>query len=425
MPNLSEPDDLGQLRASWPQAVSSLSSPEFRLLLLGQAVALQGTWIQSTAQRWLVLELSNSPLVLGIFGAVAALPLLLFSFWGGWLADRLKRTTVLITAQTIILLQAVIFGFLVQKRLITVEEAAALAFVLGTGMAFEVPARQALVFDLVGRWKITNALALHSTAFNTARFAGPAIAGLLMDAGLLYLCFYLKAASAAIILLVLFILRLAGKADENAKSHAGAQTRFGQTLKEMFVFLRDNRLVRTILLVVVAFSICLLPYTVLLPSFGRDLLGLGAREYGFLCAANGLGALTGALFVAALGHKGDRRTWWKTGIVLFPIFILGFSATTTYVQACLLLFGAGFTMVITNTSIITLLQLSARDSQRGKVMGLFTMSFMGLFPLGSLLQGAMGQVEGVRTTIAIMSMVALMIVFRALFVLSRHDHIRE
>ncbi len=189
----------------------------------------------------------------------------------------------------------------------------------------------------------------------------------------------------------------------------------------MLVFIKNNHLVRIILAVVVAFSICLLPYTVLLPSFGRDLLGLGAREYGFLCAANGLGALVGAIFVALFGHKGDRRIWWKAGIMLFPLFILGFSATKTYLQACVLLLGAGLTMVITNTSIITLLQLSAKDSQRGKVMGIFTTSFMGLFPFGSLLQGSMAQVIGVRETLAIMAVLALSVVLWALYILRCKD----
>ncbi len=177
-----------------------------------------------------MLELSNSPFILGIFGAVAGLPILLFSYWGGWLADRLKRTTVLIAAQCLILIQATIFGYLDQTGLINVTEAAILAFALGTGMAFEVPARQALVFDLVGRQNITNALALHSTAFNTARFAGPAIAGFLMDMGLLYLCFYIKAMSAAVILCVLLILRLTGQTTESAKHYCQAQGTFGQNL---------------------------------------------------------------------------------------------------------------------------------------------------------------------------------------------------
>ncbi len=396
--------------AAWPSALSSLSSPGFRFLLLGQAVALQGTWIQGTAQRWLVLELSNSPWILGLFGAVAGLPILLFSYWGGWLADKFRRTTVLIAAQSLIFLQALLFGYLVQAGLINVIEATALAFALGTGMAFEVPARQALVFDLVGRRNITNALALHSTAFNTARFAGPAIAGILMDLGLLCVCFYLKALSALVILGILLVLRHTERNEAEAikPSHSG-KTGFWENLTDVLGFVKGHHLVRTILCVVVAFSICLLPYTILLPSFGRDLLGLGAREYGFLCAANGLGALTGAIFVALFSHRGDRRTWWRVGTILFPLFILAFSQARTYLLACLFLWAAGLTMVITVTSVISLLQLSARDSQRGKVMGLFTTSFMGLFPVGSLLQGALAQTLGVRVTLSMMAITALFV----------------
>ncbi len=319
---------------------------------------------------------------------------------------------MLYMAQGLIVIQAILFGLLVHTGIINVAEATILAFALGTGMAFEVPARQALVFDLVGRENITNALALHSTAFNTARFAGPAIAGLLMDAGLLFACFFLKAASSLFILVILIILKGhflgPGTSYRSSQIAKNQQKGFKHTLVEALVFAKQDPTLRWVLVVVLFFGVCLLPYTILLPSFGRDLLGLGAREYGFLCAANGLGALVGALFVATFGHKGQRRTWWRVGILCFPVCILLFSQSRSYLQGCITLFAAGLSMVIANTSSISLLQLCAKDSLRGRIMGLFTTSFMGLFPAGSLIQGTMGQWIGVRTTLFVMALIALL-----------------
>ncbi len=392
-----------------PKALSALESPGFGLLLLGQAISLQGTWIQSTAQRWLVLELSDAPWILGLFGAVAGLPMLVLPYWAGWLSDRMDRMIILVSAQLVILIQAALFGFLVQSDLINIYYACFLAFAMGSGMAFEVPSRQALVFELVGASNITNALALHSTVFNLARFAGPAVAGVLMHAGMLAACFYLKALTALAIILVLLVLRK--KLHETARTAKRSESRSPyQAFKELIFFAKTHAMVGQILFTIIMFSILLLPYTILLPPFGRDILGLGAKEYGFLCAANGLGALLGAMFVAVFGHLGRREAWWRVGILCFPFSITILSVVNTYAVALIVLVISGFAMVITNTSAISLLQLSAKEGVRGQLMGLFTMSFMGLFPAGSLFQGTLAQFVGVRLTLFVTSLVALAVV---------------
>ncbi len=395
---------------SWPKAFNALLHPGFRLLLLGQAVSLQGTWVQGTAQRWLVLELSDSPWMVGLLGAVSGLPILFFSFWGGMLADRYPRITVLITAHAFILLQAVLLGFFVQTGVVEIVHVLLLAFVLGTSMAVEVPARQALVFDLVGREHITNALALHSTAFNLARFAGPAIAGWLMAVGSMAGCFYFKAVSALIVILVLLLIRKTNPSSRPASVGKVARPDIRSAIKDVYCFAHGNRIVWSVLIIIMTFGICLLPYSILLPSLGRDVLGLGAKEYGYLCSSNGLGALIGAVFVAFFGHKGMRETWWWWGAFLFPLSLILLGFSNDYYQAMVILCLSGFTMVITSTSAISLLQLEADDSLRGQTMGLFTTSFMGLFPFGSLVQGAAAQFYGIRPTLLISSSVAILVV---------------
>ncbi len=393
-----------------PRALAALAHRGFPLLLAGQVAALLGTWIQGTAQRWLILELTDSPLAVGLLGAVAGLPIFLFAFWGGWLADRLPRITFLRGIHTIVLVQSVVFGLLVQYDLINVYEILLLAFMLGAGMAFEVPARQSLVFDLVGRKDITNALALHSTTFNLARFSGPAMAGVLMGAGLLYACFYIKALSCVVVILMLSAIGRVLPGMNTPPTGSAGRKNFISSIKEVFSFSHTHSMVGPLMLIVVLFSILLLPYSILLPSLGRDILGLGAREYGFLCAANGLGALLSAIFVAFFGHRGKRETWWWTGAVLFPVSLVFTGMASSYPQAMLLLFISGFVMVVTTTSAISLLQLNAPDHLRGQLMGMFTTSFMGLFPVGSLMQGSLAQYAGIRITITGTAFAALVAV---------------
>ncbi len=382
-----------------PKPLAALGHRGFPVLLAGQVAALLGTWIQATAQRWLILELTDSPLAVGVLGAVSGLPILLFAFWGGWLADRVPRITFLKGIHTIVLAQSVVFGMLVQYGLINVYEILALAFMLGLGMALEVPARQSVVFDLVGREDITNALALHSTTFNLARFSGPALAGILMGAGLLHACFYIKAVSCVLVIAALSAVARA-MPQINTLPSENRRKDFLGSIREVAGFAGNHRVVGPIIIIIILFSILLLPYTILLPSLGRDILGLGAREYGFLCAANGLGALTGAVFVATFGHRGERETWWWTGAVLFPLSLVFTGMAASYGQALFLLFISGIVMVITTTSIISLLQLNAPNHLRGQIMGMFTTCFMGLFPIGSLFQGTLAQYAGIRLTIS-------------------------
>ncbi len=396
-------------KKSLPKALSALTHAGFGLLLIGQALSLQGTWIQATAVRWLVLELWHSPFILGLLGAFRSLPMLLFSFWGGIIADRYPKLLVMIGAQCLIFFQAFLLGILLTTNHLTVTWVLLLIFLFGCGMAFEVPARQALFFELVGKEDITNALALHSSAFNLARFIGPAIAGLLMARGFMASCFYIKAASALVIIFILLLLtkRLKGVYKGNKNNQ---KTTPINAFKEAFLFVWQRPTMRMVLMMILCFSVLLLPYSVLLPAFGKRVLGLGAKKYGFLCAANGLGALLGAVSVALWGHLGTRSTWWWTGVILFPISLIAFSISQNYYEALISILLAGSAMVITSTNSLSLLQLGSTDELRGRIMGLFTTSFMGLFPLGSLIIGGIAEFFGSRIAIFSGAFLALVIV---------------
>ena len=402
-----------QEQGSFARAVSSLKEPGFRVFLLGQAAALQGTWVQGTAQRWLVLELTDSTFLVGVLGAVAGLPILLFALAGGLIADRLPRITFLIIVQSVIALQALVFGLLVQTGSIEFWSVLALAFILGSGISFEVPARQALLFNLVGRSRITNGIALHSTAFNLARFGGPALAGFMIQAGFMAGCFYFKAASAlCVIASLIYVLRRYSSFNRPLERKEGSIL---SDIKEVVGFVRGHRLLSRILPLITCFGIFLLPYSMLLAPLGRDVLGLNARDYGLLCAANGLGALIGALFVAARGHVGNRVSWWWRGAAAFPASIILLSLGKGFWDSSALLFISGFIMVTASTSAMSLLQIETPDHLRGRIMGLFSTCFMGLFPLGSLLNGFLGQNLGIRQTFFITGSIGLAAALVGLF----------
>ncbi len=372
---------------------------------MGQAVALFGTWVQGTAQRWLVLEITNSTFCVGLLGMVTGLPILLFALIGGMLADRVPKISFLIFIHFMLMAQALCLGLLVESGDITFSLVLLLASMLGVGMAFEVPARQSLVFDLVGRKDITNGIAIHSAAFNLARFGGPTLAGFFMSAGLMAGCFFFKAFSSLCIIASLLYIRRAYSRFNSPPGNGGISAI--DAIKESLAFVAHHRLLSRVLIAIIFFGILLLPYSILLPSLGRDVLGLGARDYGLMCAANGLGALAAAVFVAAFGHRGRRERWWWAGSFLFPVSIMAVSCAHNFIQASIFLFASGFVMVVASTSALSILQIESSNELRGRVMGLFSTCFMGLFPFGSFFQGLAAQEFGIRATMMACSSLAL------------------
>ncbi len=393
------------LSGFFARIAASLQEPGFRVFLFGQALALQGTWVQGTAQRWLVLEMTDSTLLVGVLGAVSGLPILLFALAGGVMADRLPRISFLIAVQGIIALQALMFGVLVQTGHIEYWTILLFSFILGAGISFEVPARQALIYNLVGRDRITNGIALHSTAFNLARFGGPALAGFMIQAGYMAECFYFKAlTSTCVIVCLVYVLHNYRRYNLPVRQKKESPV---SAILEAVAFARNHPVLSRLLALTICFGIFLLPYSMLLAPFGRDILGLNASGYGLLSASNGLGALCGAIVVAGSGNVKNRMGWWWSGTLFFPASLMVLSVTQSFWQAAVVLFLSGFAMVTVATSALSFMQKETPDSLRGRMMGLFSTCFMGLFPLGSLLQGLLGELIGVRMTLLLAGIVGI------------------
>jgi MFS family permease len=397
-------------------AFAALRHRDFRLFYWGQIVSLVGTWMQSTAQGWLVLELTDSELMLGVVTATASVPVLIFTLYAGVLADRADKRTIILVAQAASLVVALALAIMTHTGIVTIGWLLLLVFLLGSANAFEIPTRQSFFVDLVGKRDLTNAIALNSSAFNLTRIIGPAIAGVLIGAVGIAASFYVNAFSYLAVIAGLLMIRArpSGPAPHSASTL--------EKLREGFAFIGENRLARTLVLLVAATSILALPYTMLLPVFARDILEVGASGLGLMLSASGAGALTGGIALAAAASRIRRGPLLLLSAAVFCTMVAGFTFSRTFPLSLLLLAGAGFTLIPFTASANALLQSIVPDALRGRVMSVYVFMFLGMTPLGSLQAGFLAARIGAPMAISLSASALLLVI---LFVAWRVPEIRQ
>jgi MFS family permease len=371
----------------FPPIFRALRHRNYRLFFIGQLISLTGTWMQSVAQGWLVLRLSNSPAMLGLVAAAASLPVLLLSLPAGALADRVSKRRLLLVSQVVAMALAVVLAWLTLTERIEVWHVVALATMLGVVTAFEGPARQAFTVEMVGREDLLNAIALNSSIFNAARTVGPAVAGVVVALIGEGPAFALNAASFVFVIASLLLMRL-----PPFRPPSGVQRR-GQ-LREGLRYIQNEPRVRALLMQAAAISFFCFTYIPLLPVFARDILHVGARGLGMLSAASGLGALTAALILAQFGDAVPRGRLVRLAALLQPGLLIAFSASRWLPLALLLIGMVGWAGVTTMALTNTLIQSIVPDGLRGRVMSVFTLLLMGLSPMSGMLAGGVAQVVG-------------------------------
>jgi MFS family permease len=282
-----------------PTIFAALRHRNFRLFFIGQFVSLCGTWIQTVAQGWLVLHLTDSAFAVGLVTALGTLPILCFTLYGGVVADRVNKHRLVLILQAGMLLEALLLGILVHLDLVTVNWVMGLAVFFGLLSAFEVPTRQALIAEIVEREDLMNAIALGSSAFNVARVVGPAIAGALIATLGLAACFFANAASYVAVLASLLLMRPAARPCLPVEPAL-------QAMLEGFRYIFGNRWPRAIVTLIATFAVFGFSFMTMMPVFARDALHLDARGDGALVSAIGVGAATSAFFMAALGGRARR-----------------------------------------------------------------------------------------------------------------------
>jgi MFS family permease len=368
----------------------------YRLFFGGQSISLIGTWLQQIAMSWLVYRLTNSAFLLGVVSFSGLFPIFLCTPFAGVLSDRLNNRHILITTQTLAMIQAFILSILVLTNSIAVWHIIALSIFMGIINGFDMPTRQAFVVQLVeNREDLSNAIALNSATFNGARFIGPSIGGILIALVGEGLCFLLNGISyIAVIIALIMITTSPPKYNPNQK-------KFFAGLKEGFKFAFGYLPIRVIMLFIALISITAMPYTVVMPIFAKDILRGGSHTLGFLMTAAGAGALLGALYLASRKTVQGLERIIPIAAAVFGVGLILFSFSRYLWLSLILLFFIGMGMMIQIASSNTILQTIVDDEKRGRVMSIYTMSFIGLAPFGSLLAGSVADWIGVQTTVMI------------------------
>jgi len=381
---------------------SSLKVKYFRIYWLGMFVSLIGTNMQFVAQGWLVFQLTNSAFLLGVVGFLGAIPVFVLSLFGGVLADRVNKRSILFFTQIAFMLLAFLLALLTQFRLIRPQQIMLIALLNGIIMAFDAPARQSIVAELVGKKHLFNAITLNSVAFNSSRIIGPAIAGVLISIIGMSGCFYLNGVSFLAVIAALFWIKLGGTMTRNNNSAF-------KDLKEGIVFISCNRSILGLLSLVSVMSLFGISYIMLMPVFASNVLHVGVRGLGVLMSSIGAGALIGSLILARLGdfkYKGKLLIW---SVFLFSLLLINFSLSKNYIWSIVSLILLGSISLPATAVINTLLQVNVPDEFRGRVMGLFMITFAGIMPFGSLTAGILAQAIGIQTALFICGLVCFIL----------------
>lgn len=410
------PSALGRTGTTFHQTFAALDYPNYRLWFGGQLVSLAGTWMQTTAQGYLVYELTKSPAFLGYVGFAAGLPSWVFTLYAGVIADRMSRRTLLIMTQTSMMLLAFVLAGLVFASLVQPWQIVVLALLTGIANAFDAPARQAFVVELVDRKDLTNAIALNSTMFNAATVVGPALAGVVYALVGPAWCFTINALSFLAVILALLLMQLP-RVERKPRS-----TTTTTELREGLRYTAAQPVILTLVLNVGVISLFGISLMTLLPAWSVDVLGGDVRTNALLVSARGVGALAGALMIASLGQRAARGKLWTIGGMLLPLAMALFAAVhvVPLAVATLVIVGWSF-MVAVNTSN-ALVQTMIPDELRGRVMGIYVLVFFGAFPLGSLWVGQLALWLGEPATVMVNAAVLALV---AAFIWVRLPHMRR
>jgi MFS family permease len=380
----------------------ALKHRNFQLFTAGQLVSLIGTWMQTTAQLWLVYRLTGSAALLGVFGFANQIPMLVLASVGGYVGDRYSKHRGVIATQTVSMLLAFLLAGLTLTNAVRVWHLFAITLLVGIVNAFDVPIRQSFFVQMVGKEDLPNAIALNSSIFNGARVVGPAIAGFAIAKIGEGWCFFLNGLS---FLAVIFALT-AMKIEPQVRNDSGESPL--ESLLNGFRFAMNDRPIRSTLLLMSMLSLFGLQYSVFMPIFAEDVLHSGARGLGFLMSAAGVGAVLGALQFAARTTYQGLAKWIAAMSLICSVCLLIFAQSKIFWLSILVLFVVGFAatsqMAATNTTV----QNRSPEQLRGRLMAVYATMFMGVQPIGALLAGGLAKRFGAPRTLAIFGGICLL-----------------
>lgn len=383
---------------------NAFKSRNYRLYFTGQSISLLGTWMQKTAVSWVVYSLTHSKFMLGVTLFCTMFPSFLFSFLGGVVADRYNRYKVLLTTQVVSMVQAILLTLLIYSNHYSIWGILALSMLLGTINAFDVPARQSLVYEMVNdKNDLPNALALNSSMVNLSRLIGPAIAGIAIEKLGDVVCFGLNAFSFVAVILSLLLMKLP---EYQPKPRT---KKVWEDLKEGLTYVKHTPFISFIIMMLGFVSLLVLPFNTLIPVYAKDIFKGTASTFGVIDSAIGLGALTGAIFLASLKPGSNLHKILAINTLVFGVGLILFSHAPVYALALLFAAISAFGMMSQVTVTNTLIQTTVSPAMRGRVISIYAMAFFGMQPLGGLLIGLISQHMGVQDTVLAEGVIAIVI----------------
>jgi MFS family permease len=376
----------------------------YRLFFTGQSISLIGTWMQRTAVSWVIYTLTHSTFMLGLAIFASQFPSFLFSLFGGIVSDRYNRYKVLLVTQTASMVQALMLAILILTNHYVVWEILSLSVMLGIINAFDVPARQPLVHELVSdKSALPNALALNSSMVNLARLAGPALSGFVLEKFGAGICFLLNALSFIAVIVCLSLLKLAPYERQPVKKKITSE------LAEGFAYLKRTPAISMIILMLTAVSLLVLPYDTLLPVFAKVIFRGNAETFGYIYSFIGFGAICGTFFLASLKAGSDLKIVLLVNTIVLGTGLLLFSHIHYFPVAMVFAVMCGFGAMSQGTICITIIQVNADAAMRGRVISYLAMAMFGMLPLGSLLIGFISQQIGASNAMLCQGFMALTI----------------
>lgn len=371
---------------SWRKTFTALKYPNYRLWFWGQMISLFGSWMQTTAQGYLIYELTHSPIFLGYVGFATGVPALVFTLYGGVIADRFPRRSVLIATQAVMMILAIILAGLTFLHIIQPWHIITLAFFLGVANAFDAPARMAFVLEMVERKDLVNAIALNATMFNSASAVGPAIAGIVYALFGPAWCFTINGISFVGVIIALKLMKLKKMVKEPKSQSAFKE------LKEGIVYVvKDQRMILVLIVLITITGFFGMALNTIFPAWAVNIMHGNAATNGWLQSARGAGALTGALFIATVSHLKIKGKILTFGAFAFPIFMALFLFLRNLPLTLVMLYFIGIASLMVLNIANGFVQTLVSDKLRGRVMALYSLAFFGSMTLGALFIGTVAE----------------------------------
>jgi MFS family permease len=381
---------------------SALHHRNFRLFWSGNLVSLIGTWMQTIALSWLTYRLTHSAFLLGLVSFANAIPIFPMTPFGGVITDRVNKQKLVIITQTSAMILAFILAALTQFGHITIWQIFFITLLSGAISAVDMPARQAFVVEMVGKEDLMNAIALNSLAFNSARIVGPSIAAFTVyfihESG----CFWINGISFLAVLLSLFIMKF-----PPFVPHPHHQDSYRKNFKDAIDYVKQHKVIKSLMALVAVPSILTLSYAVLLPIFAKEIYHRDVGAYGVLYSCIGIGAVTGALTVAKLSKHDIKGKLLISGAISSCIMIFAFALSPYFPLSCVILAMIGFSNMALLVTTNTLIQTHVTDIMRGRVLSFYLIIFQGLMPIGSLVLGSIATYLHAPATIALCASITL------------------